>query len=184
MNACYPAEIFQKLYCLENFAYRRVYIVWKMCNLIYWIVQIHWKKYVCWMYKIGHIENYVHWMYKLCTLNVQNWVNSLKILYVKYRKICILNIFHFIKCIQLYIFLQKCEHCIYIIRNIFVKNCIGWMHKIVYMVWKMYTLSVENCIHPLKNVYFECIELCPLCENVYFNLQNHVHFVRNCIHLI
>ena len=33
-------------------------------------------------------------------------------------------------------------------------------------------------------MYFECIELCALFENVYFNLQNHVHFLRKCIHWI
>ena len=33
-------------------------------------------------------------------------------------------------------------------------------------------------------MYYECIELCALFENVYFNLQNLVHFLRNCIHWI
>ena len=107
------------------------------------------EKYVCWIYKIGYIEKYLYWMYKLCTffkklcmLNVQNWVHSLKILYVECINICIFTIFHFVKCIQLCIFLEKCEHYIYIIRNIFLENCIGWMYRIVYMVWKMYTLNV------------------------------------------
>ena len=108
----------------------------------------------------------------------------------------------YVKWIEFCIFFKKCVSWIYTINWIcFLKNCIlsfknrvRWIYKIMYIIYKMCTLNVLNCVlfwkictsnihywvHYLKYVHVKCTKLYTKIEKyVYFFVLNSIHSLKN-----
>ena len=122
----------------------------------------------------------------MCTLNVQNWVCSLKNcvcecieIYTFFEKLCTLNVQNwlhilknvYIKCTELYTFfgtlnIELCtlntHNCIYSL-----KICMCWMYNIVYIIWKIVYVKYTELWTFLK-------KLCTL----------NVHSMKDCVYCL
>ena len=131
--------IFFEIFCIlkiENYEH-------SLRNCLHWVYKI-----VSSLIRIDYIEwTKLYTLFeKLCILNIQNCLNSLKIVYIKciyiyiihsLKKMCTFNVQKFVNS------LKSCQ----------LKSYIHYIYIIVYILWKI--------------VYVECTNFCTFIEKLY-----------------
>ena len=129
---------------------------------------------------VHFLRNCIHWIYIIVTLFEKCVYWIYKIVYILLKNV---------QCTKLDAIFERCVCWVEYIQNqlwTMFEKCVHWIIKLCRLnvqtcdiVWKIYTLNVQNWLHSWKIVYFEYKEICKFNDTILKNIHNSIHSLNN-----